>query len=77
MTLNDAYHHEVKQYLWNIGITDIDDSFTVSQTYFFREIYREIFEKRGVDISGDVLSVGAFQIPNPYLGGGRPVTVLA
>ena len=67
LTLNDAYHDQVEVLLHQKGVYDIDRSFSTSQIYFFSEIFREIFQENGVDMTGDILSLGNIKIPNPYL----------
>ena len=68
LTLNDAYHAEVKKLLHDKEIYDIDDTFTESQLYFFAEIYRDVFRAHGIDVDGgDTLSINKLQLPNPYM----------
>lgn len=70
LTLSKIFHPEVKKLLWNLGITEFDDSFIDSQVCFWAELYREIFEEHGIDIRGEILKAGKFKIPNPYFIGG-------
>lgn len=67
LTLNDVYHSDVKPLLIKKGFTHIDDSFTVSQIYFFSEIFKEIFLKNHIDITKAVLTIGDYNILNPYM----------
>ena len=67
LTLNDAYHNEVKKLLHQKGVYDIDDSFSIEQKYFFAEIYRKIFEKEGINLREEILDLGAVKFQNPYL----------
>ena len=67
LTLNDAYHSEVKKYLHAKGVYDIDDSFSTAQIFFFSEIFRDVFKEHGVDINQNILTIGDLRIPNPYM----------
>ena len=66
LTLNPSYHADVKGLLLGRGFSNIEDSFDTIQILMLRNIFRSIFERSGIDLSGDIFQYGNFRMINPY-----------